>query len=134
MNVSRRSCRCSPVRRRVHRRVGRFVGVVRLRDNGSIPVWTVAGPLPNAAAVSHGENCFGYYKDYLQAAGGERRAMPTDQDRIVFDHGKHVTWKQAFSDPFGLARFYRHFRRFEKGPVSPTPSAGSTRTTKESRL
>ncbi len=76
-----------------------------LRDNGSIPVWTVAGPLPNAAAVSHGKNCFGYYQDYLQATGGERQALPSDLDSIIVDDGKKVTWKQAFSAPSGLLDF-----------------------------
>jgi hypothetical protein len=87
-----------------------------LRDNGSIPVWTVAGPLPNAAAVSHGKNCFGYYKDYLQAAGGERRVMPTDQDRIVFDVDKQVAWKQAFSDSSGLLDLIDIFTASKNAP------------------
>ena len=36
-----------------------------LRENGTIPVWTVAGPFPNGKPDFHGEGCFGYYRDFL---------------------------------------------------------------------
>ena len=47
-----------------------------LRKNGTIPVWTVAGPFPNGTPLVHGPGCFGYYKDYLQTVGGEQHCVP----------------------------------------------------------
>jgi hypothetical protein len=46
-----------------------------LRDNDTIPVWTVVGPFPNGNPLGHGPGCFGYYTDYLQAVGGEQRCV-----------------------------------------------------------
>lgn len=47
---------------------------VPLRADGSVPVWLVAGHFPNAAPLTHGPGCFGYFKDYLVGAGGETAA------------------------------------------------------------
>ncbi|MCC6491110.1 MAG: hypothetical protein IT364_26720 [Candidatus Hydrogenedentes bacterium] len=78
---------------------------IPLRDNGSIPVWMVAGPLPNAAPLSHGPGCFGYFKDYLEACGTEAGCVPSEGDAIAFAEGQQTAWHPAFTDSSGLLDF-----------------------------
>ena len=73
-----------------------------LRKNGSIVVWTVAGPFPNGKPTFHGEGCFGYFTDYLTTIGGECQAIPVEGDRVVYDEDKQVMWKTVFSDSAGM--------------------------------
>ena len=61
-----------------------------LRENGTVPVWTVAGPFPNGQPREHGEGCFGYYKDYLTALGGETKAIPREGDLISLENGEQI--------------------------------------------
>ncbi|MCC6699730.1 MAG: hypothetical protein IT365_29170 [Candidatus Hydrogenedentes bacterium] len=76
-----------------------------LRDNGSIPVWLVAGPFPNAAPLSHGPGCFGYFKDYLEAGGTEAHCVPSEGDVVAFGEGQQTAWHPAFTDSPGLLDF-----------------------------
>jgi len=76
--------------------------VFPLRENGSIPVWTVAGPFPNGQPYRHGPGCFGYFNDFLVAAGGEGRCEPSTGDVVLDGTGASVVWAPAFSDPTGL--------------------------------
>ncbi len=73
-----------------------------LRENGTIPVWTVAGPFPNGAPLRHGPGCFGYYKDYLETAGGEQHCTPAEGDAIGRGSEKPIVWQTTFSDAAGL--------------------------------
>ncbi|MFV2068244.1 MAG: hypothetical protein ACC645_14825, partial [Pirellulales bacterium] len=75
---------------------------VPLRDDGSVTVWTVAGPLPNTRALSHGESCVGFETDYLVATGGESAAIPAEGDVVIDAPGNRVAWVTAFPDPAGL--------------------------------
>lgn len=72
-----------------------------LRDNGSIPVWLVAGPFPNGSPYKHGPGCFGYFTDYLAASGGETGCEPTDGEMVAHGDIQEAPWKIAFSDPAG---------------------------------
>jgi len=76
-----------------------------LRENGTIPVWTVAGPFPNGNPLVHGPGCFGYYRDYLATVGGEAGCMPAEGDAVPCDANKRLTWKTAFSDASGIVDY-----------------------------
>jgi len=80
-----------------------------LRENGSIAVWTVAGPLPNAQVETHGKNCVGYYTDYLKSMGGEAAVVPAEGDRIAFGDGASAVWQSAFSDQAGRLNYRELF-------------------------
>ena len=73
-----------------------------LRDNGSIPVWTVAGPLPDAHTLARGTSCVACYRDYLEAAGGESGSVPGEGDPMPLDGAGALQWQTAFSEPSGL--------------------------------
>jgi hypothetical protein len=73
-----------------------------LRENGTIPVWVIAGPFPNAHITDHGQACFGYFTDYLKDRGGEAEVSPFEGDRVAAGSDQSVTWKAAFSKPSGL--------------------------------
>jgi alpha-mannosidase len=79
-----------------------------LREDGSVPLWTVAGPLPNAAVHDHGASCVGFYTDYLEAARGETAAMPSEGDSIGFGD-ETVAWRTVFSTSSGLLDYNRIF-------------------------
>ena len=87
-----------------------------LRPNGTIPVWTVAGPLANKTSGAIHENCRGYFKDYLTSVGGERQVEPSEGDIIEFDDGR-VSWKSAFSDTSGLLDYVDIFDVDEQTPA-----------------
>ena len=76
-----------------------------IRENGTIPVWLVAGPLPNGSPQFHDDGCFGYFKDYLENFGGESYAIPKESETIEFADGKKIAWETAFSKPSGLLDF-----------------------------
>ena len=80
-----------------------------LRENGTIPVWTVAGPLPNGQPDFHSDGCFGFVTDFLATSGGERLATPHENDIIKYENGKQVTWLTAFSENTGLLDFNEIF-------------------------
>ena len=80
-----------------------------LRDNGTIPVWLVAGPLPNAQPQFHDVSCVGYFRDYLTDFGGEVNARPKAGELIKFDNDQ-VSWKTTLSQPSGLLDYIEIFQ------------------------
>jgi alpha-mannosidase len=80
-----------------------------LRQNGTIPVWLVAGPFPNGKPLYHGTGCFGYFKDYLTARGGETHCQPQEGDAVEFGGQAAVLWQTAFSDGAGVLDFIELF-------------------------
>ena len=76
-----------------------------LRDNGTIPVWIVAGPFPNGNTMTISEGCIGYFKDYLTAMGGENNVIPTEGEKVTLDDGKQIIWKTAFSNDRGVLNY-----------------------------
>ncbi len=76
-----------------------------LRENGTIPVWTVVGPFPNGNPLVHGPGCFGYYRDYPATVGGEAGCMPAEGDAVPCDANKRLIWKTAFSDASGIVDY-----------------------------
>jgi hypothetical protein len=52
-----------------------------LRENGSIPVWLIAGPFPNPTD-GVGNAPGGLQQDFLQANGGESKTIPAEGDQI----------------------------------------------------
>ena len=88
-----------------------------LRADGSITLWTVAGPLPNAPIMDHGRQCAGFYKDYLDTLGGESGADPAEGDSIPMEQSGIVAWLRAFSDPSGLLNFNRIFDIASEAPA-----------------
>jgi alpha-mannosidase len=81
-----------------------------LRENGTIPVWLVAGPLPNEQPQFHGEMCFGYYFDFLTDIGGESNARPKGGELLIPKKGKSVEWKTSLSQPTGLLDYIDIFQ------------------------
>jgi hypothetical protein len=87
-----------------------------LRENGTIPVWTVAGPFPNGHPEFHGEGCFGFFRNYLVESGGEKTTIPRENQVVRLDDGKKITWKSAFSQADGLLDFIDIFEMQNGGP------------------
>ncbi len=87
-----------------------------LRDNGSIPVWTVAGSFPNGMPGFHDHGCFGYFKDYLISLGGEAKAIPVENTITKLENGTEIEWKTAFSKPSGLLDFIDILKVETKAP------------------
>jgi len=87
-----------------------------LRANGTIPVWIVAGPLPNEGSGGAHHSCKGYFRDYLTAAGGERNVTAAEGDIIQYDNEK-ITWKYAISDTSGLLDYIDIFNIDEQTPA-----------------
>jgi hypothetical protein len=79
-----------------------------LRENGTIPLWTVLGPLPNNNSSG---NDAGLYQDYLVLAGGENRVIPSEGDLV-----KTTAWKTVFSDNSGLLDYIRIFEVDKQTP------------------
>ncbi|MBP7936465.1 MAG: hypothetical protein KA354_17640 [Phycisphaerae bacterium] len=73
-----------------------------LRENGTIPVWVIAGPFPNARVTDHGQACFGYFTDYLKEQGGEAEVSPSEGGRIAVGQDQPVVWRAVFSKLSGL--------------------------------
>ncbi len=88
-----------------------------LRADGSITLWTVAGPLPNGPIMDHGKQCVGFYKDYLEEIGGESGANPAEGDSIALEAGGSIAWLRAFSEPSGLLNFNRTFNIATEAPA-----------------
>ena len=88
-----------------------------LRGDGSVPLWTVAGPLPNAPIMNHGDRCVGFFKDYLEASGGESAATPVEGDSIRLDAAEPVIWRTVFSAPSGLLDYNSSFGITEDVPA-----------------
>ncbi len=82
---------------------------LQIRENGTVPVWTVAGPFPNGQPGDHGEGCFGYFQDYLTAMGGEANVIPKEGDFIFLEDGKKVEWKTAYSNTDGILDYIEIF-------------------------
>lgn len=74
-----------------------------LNDSGTIRAWVVAGPLPSDPGRS------GYKQDFLQAAGGEARAVPEEGQPVEGPAGKAATWQVALGDGAGVLDFVRQF-------------------------
>ena len=79
-----------------------------LRDNGSIVAWTVAGPLATPGIMGHGEQCIGFYTDFLADVGGEGAAVPAADDVVPMESGA-VPWRTVFSATQGLLDYNRTF-------------------------
>ncbi|MBL7648985.1 MAG: hypothetical protein JNK74_22640 [Candidatus Hydrogenedentes bacterium] len=88
-----------------------------LRADGSITLWNVAGPLPNGPIMAHGKQCVGFYKDYLEKAGGESGANPAEGDNIALDSGGEIAWRGVFSEASGLLNFNRIFEIASEAPA-----------------
>lgn len=83
--------------------------ILDLRENGSVPVWLVAGMLPNREkGIHHDDMCIGFYKDYLKEIGGETNAVPAEGDVIESSQGS-IDWKISFADPSGILDFNKIF-------------------------
>ncbi|MCF6286264.1 MAG: hypothetical protein L3K26_13905, partial [Candidatus Hydrogenedentes bacterium] len=80
-----------------------------LREDGSVPLWTIAGPLPNGVVMDHGDRCVGFYQDFLEKDQGESTATPAEGDLIRFAEDESVTWKMVFSGASGLLDYNRLF-------------------------
>ena len=55
--------------------------IFQYKTNTFIKNWLLCGPFPNCQNCSnidffHGENCHGFYTDYLESIGGEKNAVP----------------------------------------------------------
>jgi len=79
--------------------------IFSLRENGTVPVWTVAGPFPNGKPDFHGEGCFGYFRDFLTKSGGETGVTAHENQIVKLDNGKEIVWKSAFSSTTGVLDF-----------------------------
>jgi len=86
---------------------------VPLRENGTIPVWTVLGPLPNTNS-SGGDA--GLYKDYLVSAGGEGRVIPAGGNKVNYDINKTHSWKFIYSYYSGLLDYIEIFESDKQTP------------------
>ena len=87
-----------------------------LRTNGSIPVWLVSGPFPNAGATKdHGANCSGYLVDYLESMGGEAQVLPAEADVVQYKT-LHSKWKREISDNDGVLSFIHIFNVDQQTP------------------
>ncbi|RLD36371.1 MAG: hypothetical protein DRI73_00830 [Bacteroidetes bacterium] len=66
--------------------------------NTFIKNWLILGPFPNCEDCGtenykHGENCAGFYTDYLKSAGGEKNLIPTPGMKIEFaEPGLNMEW------------------------------------------
>ncbi|MBI2422645.1 MAG: hypothetical protein HYV27_07430 [Candidatus Hydrogenedentes bacterium] len=80
-----------------------------LREDGSISLWTVTGPLPDVAAPGCSAQCGGFYTDYLAASAGERGATPAEGDGFALKDGRRFVWKTVFSGPTGLLDYNEIF-------------------------
>ena len=76
-----------------------------LRDNGSIPIWQVAGPLPYTPVYHNDEKSIGFYVDFLYKQGGETEFIPSEGDKFDYESGKTVAWKTGVSDEAGLLNY-----------------------------
>ncbi len=79
-----------------------------LRENGSIPVWTIAGPLP------YDKPSDGFVYDFLMGLGGEENANPAAGQEIPTGTNESVKFKTALSTPLGLVDF---IKEFDSGPI-----------------
>ena len=81
-----------------------------LRENGSIPVWLTAGPLPydppmDADQIAAG----GYYKDFLRPYGGESQAVFVEGNPLAFPPKGETQWRASISDADGILDFIQVF-------------------------
>ena len=72
-------------------------------SNTFIKNWLILGPFPNCEDCvtenyKHGENCTGFYTDYLKSVGGEKNAIPTEGMIIEFpEENIERTWTTLHS-------------------------------------
>ena len=77
-----------------------------LRENGSIPVWLTAGPLPiNPPMDTDQIAAGGYYKDFLRPYGGESQSIPLEGDALAYPPNRETKWHASISDPDGILDF-----------------------------
>lgn len=87
-----------------------------LRENGSLPVWLVAGPFPNEGYdEEHGKSCTGYFTDYLKRSGGESHTFPAEDDILHYEE-MQAHWQSVISDTAGLLDFRNIFKVEPKTP------------------
>ena len=65
--------------------------------------WLLLGPLPNCPACDatdyyHGDNCQGFYTDFLTAEGGERNAAPEVGDEVRVNDSISLKWVSYHSE------------------------------------
>ena len=85
------------------------------KTNEYIKDWLVAGPFPNCVGCSetnymHGENCTGFYTDYLASEGGEKNVVPEEGEKVtVKDKGIERTWfrLQSKKDKIHLSKYLK---------------------------
>ncbi len=87
-----------------------------LRENGTIPVWTVLGPFPNGTPQFHGPGCFGFFTDFLKASGGEANCTPSVDDSVEYEGMKKLSWILGFTDPTGLLDYIETFEIDKETP------------------
>jgi len=87
-----------------------------LRENGTIARWLIAGPLANGYVSTHGNNCVGYFRDYLILHGGETRVVPVEGDSIKKDDVPLSVWMQTSSAGNGLIDFIDNFAADSQTP------------------
>jgi hypothetical protein len=75
-----------------------------LRENNTIAVWTVGGPLPSDPGRS------GFGQDFLQATGGENQVVPSQGDFIVWPGFKPVQWQTAITEDNGTLNLVDTFQ------------------------
>lgn len=76
--------------------------VFEFKTNEYIKDWLIAGPFPNCEGCSevnfkHGENCTGFYTDFLKGMGGEADAVPDEGETVAFEDTV-VKWFRHHSD------------------------------------
>jgi hypothetical protein len=87
-----------------------------LRDDGTIPVWSIAGPFPNTSLLTHGPGCFGYFTDFLADSGGEGGCIPNEGDAVIVEKGGTIYWQTAFTDMTGHLDFIETFEIDKETP------------------
>lgn len=81
-----------------------------LKENGSIPVWLTAGPLPINPPMDTGQIAAGgFYKDFLRQYGGESQFIPVEGDALSFPLNGETNWQTAISDAHGVLDFLQIF-------------------------
>jgi hypothetical protein len=80
-----------------------------LRENGTIPAWLIAGPLPYHPTTIPDGKRGGIQTDYLETYGGETQTVPCEGDRIELETGRAVQWQTTVSDTNGVIDFLENF-------------------------
>lgn len=87
-----------------------------LTNTGYISSWLVAGPFPNGSGGSHGENCIGYYCDYLTAVGGETAVNPKEGDQVILNAATSLDWQIVNAASDGVIDLVEALQANDKTP------------------